>query len=125
MATAEASTAPQSDEATRIIALLDAARGAGVYVMCTLFAHYFADGVAEHVFRLWASANNLELEDRTSVYNDGEYSIRSLSVKSYDNHISLNWPRVDRSTAEVREPAPGVVIHVPDETWRPGDEETE
>jgi hypothetical protein len=111
-------------EAERIFAILDAGKKLGAYHHTTLFAKHFEDGTAEYALRLWASANGLSLKDATSVYEDGS-TIRTMCVDFDPNNLmagcaSLQWDRV-AAPVEVREPAPGVVITPPVETWRPSD----
>jgi hypothetical protein len=81
------------DEASHLIELLDAAAElSSFFPGVVLFAD--ADGLAEHVFRLWASARLIELVDKTTPYPEG-FSIRSLEIEiAPASWIQLQWKPV-------------------------------
>lgn len=119
MATAQA-PAPQLDEATRILAFLDAANKLGAYAQLSLFSDQFSDAdVLEYALTLWASANQRWLVQRFEDYNDGKrYRFLDLVCAGDADATRMDAARITvhfpgEPVVEVREPAPGVVIQLP------------
>jgi hypothetical protein len=106
--------APQSGEVTRILDLLDAMGKLGAYATVTLFSDQFADAdVLEYALRLWASANQRQLDERFEDYADGKrYRFLDLVCDGMDQaRLVVHFP--GEQLVDVREPAPGIVIRVP------------
>ncbi len=79
-------TAVPPPRTTELIAALDAAHALPATASLTLFARDVPEG--EYVFRLWASAHSLELQDRTQKLDDDRY-MRVVAIKRRDGIYSV------------------------------------
>lgn len=91
------------DASAILIAFLDTASQLPGYKSLRLFPADYPEGVAEHVLRLWASARQLPLEERTYTFEDGR-TMRLVEVKFSAKqqalgHVTLQWPAQPTVTA--------------------------